>query len=170
MTLDIITHFYRYHEWATDRLLASLEQLTPEEYTAPGCSGNGSIRDTLAHMLSVHSGWFSWFDGAMSVAEAMKPSVTGEDIPTVAEARERWAPIAQQTDAFIGSLTEERANAKVSWAVPNGPSGQTELWKMMLQTANHGTHTRAQIVAAIRRAGHNPGTFELLGFIMSNPE
>ena len=38
--------------------------------------------------------------------------------------------------------------------------------EMLLHVANHGTHTRAQIVAVIRRAGHNPGSYELLHYLL----
>jgi len=168
MTIDIISYFYRYDFWATGRLLDSMEQLTPEEYTAPGCSGNGSIRDTFAHLLSTHHGWFSWYDGSMTVAEAIRPLIRGEEIPTVALARERWAQVGRQMEAFLATLTEERLHEPLPWSLPNGMSGETIRWKMMLHTANHGTHTRAQIVATIRRLGHTPSNVDLLNLVLTN--
>ena len=46
---ELIKTLYAYNSWAVAKLLDALEQLTPEELAAPGCSGHGSIRDTLAH-------------------------------------------------------------------------------------------------------------------------
>lgn len=168
MTLDILTYFYRYNSWATEKLLDTMEQLSPDEYTAPGCSGHGSIRETFAHLIATQHGWFSWYDGSMTVAEAIRQTIPGEEIPTVALARDRWTQIARQTDAYIATLTEERVTGTIAWSLPNGMSGETILWKMLLHTANHGTHTRAQIVAAIRRLGHNPGNIDLLNLVLAN--
>jgi uncharacterized damage-inducible protein DinB len=44
------------------------------------------------------------------------------------------------------------------------------LGELIMHVANHGTHTRAQIVAAIRRAGYNPGNYELLRFLMEHKQ
>ncbi len=113
MTLDVIAYAYRYNAWATDLLLESMEQLTPEQYAAPGCSGHGSIRDTFAHFMSSQHAWVSWYEGKITVSDAIK---------------------------------------------------------LRLHTANHGTHTRAQVVAAIRRAGYNPGNIEMLRYVMTHPD
>jgi uncharacterized damage-inducible protein DinB len=43
------------------------------------------------------------------------------------------------------------------------------LGEMMLHVANHGTHTRAQIAAAVRRLGKEPGVLEYLKFAMMHP-
>src|SRR5262249_8384675 len=168
MTLDVITYFYRYNSWATERVLNAMEKLTPEEYAAPGCSAHGSIRDTFAHFMDAQLAWFSWYDGSKTIEEITPTSIHGEDISTVALARERWAPIAAQTDAFINTLTEARINEDVSESAPDGTTLTAKLWRLMLHTTNHGTHTRAQIVAAIRRAGHDPGNVELLNFVLSD--
>jgi uncharacterized damage-inducible protein DinB len=170
MTLETLRYFYRYNAWATERVLTALEGLSEAEYTAPGCSGHGSIRDTLAHFLSTQQGWFSWFDGSMDVVASMKPAFGSADIPTVAAARERWTPIAERTDKLLARLTEEEVHGVRSWSVPGMPPGQAILWRLMLHVANHGTHTRAQIVAAIRRAGKEPGNIEMMSYIVTGPQ
>ena len=43
------------------------------------------------------------------------------------------------------------------------------LGELMLHVANHGTHTRAQIAAAVRRLGKDPGVLEYLKFAMMHP-
>ena len=48
--LEMIKMFYAYNSWATSQLINSLDQLNVEQLTAPGCSGNGSIRETLAEV------------------------------------------------------------------------------------------------------------------------
>ena len=58
---DLIRFAYRYNPWAKDVVLTRMEQLSAEQYTAPGCSGHGSIRDTFAHCISSTHVWFLWF-------------------------------------------------------------------------------------------------------------
>jgi uncharacterized damage-inducible protein DinB len=166
MTLDVIKYFYHYNRWATELLLDALEGLSPDEYTADGTSGNGSIRDTLAHLLSVQYGWTSWFEEKITIAQATQKLLTGEEIPTVADARRRWVPIAEQTDAYIATLSEEQLEGCITSTLPNDTTVEFVRWHLLLHLANHGTHTRAQIVAAIRRAGHDPGSVEMLAFAM----
>jgi len=164
MTLDVLRYFFRYNSWATELMLTSAESLTEEQYNAPGCSGQGSIRDTIAHVLAVQQRYAGWLDGTLNLAEAFKPPFTSADIPTVADARRYWGPIMAQTDALMASATEEWANAMLSWDIPGRGAGSALRWRLLLHLANHGTHHRAQVVAAIRRAGHAPAGNDMLFF------
>lgn len=170
MTLDVIAYAYKYNGWATDLLLESMEQLTPEQYAAPGCSGHGSIRDTFAHFMSSQHAWVSWYEGKITVSNAIKLRLRPDDVATVVQARQRWLPILAQTNAFVAGLTDDRIHQYLEWGIPNGPSGKSRMWQMLLHTANHGTHTRAQVVAAIRRAGYTPGNIEMLMYVMTHPD
>ena len=160
--LDVIKTSYAYDTWATARVLDALEGLSEEEYNAPDCSGNGSIRDTLAHLLSCQWGWFSWIDGSLTLEEAYGLTLPGEAIPTVTQARARWAVIDRQSRAFVDALTEAALAEPRAWTALDGHSDAAPLWKLLLHVATHGTHTRAQIVAGIRRVGADPGNIDLL--------
>jgi uncharacterized damage-inducible protein DinB len=166
--IEIIKTFYSYNSWATNQLMQSLNQLSAEQYDASRCSAHGSIRDTLAHLLSTQWGWISWFDGSMSVAEAVTYKIKNEEIEHPADAKNRWVSIDSKTNGFVESLTEEILNADKPFTLPNGFESAMPLWKMMLHVANHGTHTRAQIVAAIRRAGVTPANCEMIYYLMTN--
>lgn len=162
--LELIKTYYAYNSWATARLLDSLEALSAEELTAPTCSGHGSIRDTLAHFMATQWGWFSWFDGSLTVSQAYGLRVSGESIDTVAKARERWAPIDSQATDTVKSLTEEKLRDVWTWSLPAGGSDSLPLWRLLFHVANHGTHTRAQIIAGIRNAGHAPPNNDFLNY------
>src|SRR5690606_2380092 len=99
------------------------------------------------------------------IVEAIRPQLVASDVPTVTAARETWAEIARQTDAYLNSLTEKSLREDVSWSLPGGPSGVTPRWQFLLHLADHGTHTRGQIVAASRRAGHPCASVGILGHI-----
>jgi uncharacterized damage-inducible protein DinB len=165
--LQIIKMMYAYNSWATNHLLESLEQLSEEEITASGCSGNGSIRETMAHLISAQRGWFSWFDKSKSVQESMALRLTAEDIDTKEKLMQKWQEINRQTGACLKKLSESDVNENWSTSLPNGFTMSLSLWQLLLHVANHGTHTRAQIIAAIRRFGYDPGSYEFFRFALS---
>lgn len=168
--LKTIKIFYQYNTWATGELLKSLEQLTQEQFTVPGCSGHGSIRDTLAHFYSAQWGWFSWFDKTKTPAESILMRVPGEEISTIEKARARWIAIDKQTHECLEKLTIENLQEIWSATMPNGFTLSLPLWQLLLHVANHGTHTRAQIIAAIRRAGLKPANIEMLNYVLTHKE
>lgn len=164
MTLDVLRYFFRYNSWATELMLTSTETLTEEEYNASGCSGQGSIRETIAHTIGVQQRYVGWLDGSLTLANAFKPPFTSADIPTIADVRRYWTPIAAQTDALLAAATEEWVNSVLSWDIPGRGAGSALRWRLLLHLANHGTHHRGQVVAAIRRAGHTPAGNDMLFF------
>ena len=165
--LELVKTYYAYNSWAAAKLLDSLESLSAAELTAPGCSGHGSIRDTLAHFMATQWGWVSWFDGSLTVTQAYGVKIPSDSLDTVAKARERWLPIDKQATDLVNGLTEEKLRDIWSWSLPNGGSDSLPLWKLLLHVANHGTHTRAQIVAAIRRAGHDAPNIDFLNYSLT---
>ena len=164
---ELIKTFYAYNSWAAAKLLDALEQLTPEELAAPGCSGHGSVRDTLAHFMATQWGWFSWFDGSLTVSQAYSVKIPADSLDTVAKARARWAPIDKQATETINGLSDEKLRDVWTWSLPAGGSDSLPLWRLLLHLANHGTHTRAQIVAAIRRLGHKAPNIDFLNYSLT---
>ena len=165
--LDLIKSYYAYNSWAAANLLDSLEQLSEAELVAPGCSGHGSIRDTLAHFMTTQWGWVSWFDGSLTVSQAYALKVPSESIDTIAKARQRWLPLDKQATTLVNGLSEEKLKDIWSWTLPTGGSDSLPLWRLLFHVANHGTHTRSQIVAGIRRAGHDEPNIDFLNYSLT---
>jgi uncharacterized damage-inducible protein DinB len=162
--IETIKTFYAYNSWATARLIDSLAQLAPDELKAPGASGLGSIVDTLAHLMGSQWGWISWLDGSLTTTQAMTLRVAPESVDTVPKAREGWNPIDTQTIRAIASLTDDKLRDVWTWTHPKSGTNSLPLWRLLMHVANHGTHTRAQINAAIRRLGHDPKNIDFLNY------
>ena len=163
--LELIKTYYAFNSWATDQVLHACEQLSLEEYNAPGCSGHGSIGQTLAHAIVVQRGWFAWFAG-VEMKDSFK-LMNGADLDTLAKAHECWVTVNEKTNRFLEQLTDAALKEVRTFTRMNGKTESQLFWKMMMHTANHGTHTRAQVVAGIRRLGHNPGNVDLLNYILN---
>jgi len=164
--LEIIKTYYTYNSWATDRVLAACEQLSLEEYNAPGCSGNGSAGETLSHLIVTQQGWVAWFDKSLEMKEAFKLILT-EKVSTLDEARARWDSVNAATNRFVETLTDDALKEIRHFTRSNGKEESHPLWKLMMHTANHGTHTRGQIAASIRRAGNDPGNIDMLNYVLN---
>jgi uncharacterized damage-inducible protein DinB len=163
---EIIGALFRYNTWAMDQFFLVLHQLTVPEYSDTEASGNGSIRDTLVHMMSVQWGYTSWFDRSAEapLALARVRELKGPMFDTSDKAEARWRDIDRQTRAFADRVTDEQLREIWQWNLPDGRSLALPLWQLTTHVANHQTHTRAQIVAAMRRIGKEPKVSEFLLF------
>jgi uncharacterized damage-inducible protein DinB len=167
--IEVLRRLYRYQDWAMEQLWPVLNSLTVEELDTPGCSGNGSIRGTLTHLIRVQNGWFTWFDGTLSAADAQSMRRKDADFATVAEARTAWREASDRAEVCVAKLSD--ADLAKIWTAerPGGMTLSQPLGELMLHVANHGTHTRAQIAATLRRGGKDPGVLEYLKFAIMHP-
>jgi uncharacterized damage-inducible protein DinB len=121
----------------------------------------------MAHLLTTQRGWVSWFDKSRSAQEAMSLRITPEEIDSQDKLHKKWQQINQQTNACIEKLTPQDLNNEWTASTPGGFTMTLPLWKLLLHVANHGTHTRAQVIAAVRRLGHDPGSYEFFRYALS---
>jgi uncharacterized damage-inducible protein DinB len=170
ITVQLLQLFYTYNFWATSQLIEVLKGLSEEEISTPGCSGHGSIRKTMAHLFTTQWGWFSWFDKSRSAQEAMTLRITPEEIDTPDKLQHKWQEIKKQTNDCLEKLTPQDLMENWTASTAGGFTMTLPLWKLLMHVANHGTHTRAQIVAAIRRLGHDPGSYEFFRYALSQQQ
>src|SRR4051812_4026313 len=76
-----------YSNWATDHILHTAAQLSPEQFIAPVTPdpGWGSVRGTLVHMLSAEYGWRYRMQHSQAVADLVE-----RDFSDVAAVVTRW--------------------------------------------------------------------------------
>jgi uncharacterized damage-inducible protein DinB len=167
--IETLRRMYRYQDWAMEQLWPVLNSLTAEELDTPGCSGNGTIRATLTHLIRAQNGWFLWLDGTLSATDAQSMRRKDADFATMTEARTAWREASDRAETCVAKLSD--ADLAKVWTAerPGGMTLSQPLGEFMLHVANHGTHTRAQIAAAVRRVGKDPGVLEYLKFAIMHP-
>lgn len=162
--LRLIETLYSFDALATDRLLDAMERLTDQAYAGELASRHGSIRDTFAHLLLTEWRFVSWLDGTLSLAETAELTLSAADIPSAARARRRWEAVREQAAWFIASLSEEDLMRDRQGTMPDATELCLPLWTTLLHVVDHNARTRAQIAAALERAGHVSDGANLLGY------
>ena len=157
--LEAIRELYAYSAWANVRILATAEQLTPEQFRtdADGC---GSIRDTLVHTASAHWLWLERWQEA-SPRELWNPV----DFPDVAALRTRWKEVEDATSTYIASLSEPDLGRVVSYVNFQGETWGYPLWQQLLHQVNHATQHRSEAALLLTRLGYSPGWLDFLVYV-----
>jgi len=163
MLIEALRTSYDYNHWATGRILDVAAALTPEQLNAPGNAGHGSIRETLLHQVSTQQSWVSWWDGSLSLGEALAYRLDPAAYPDLAALRAAWESVEAQTFRFLDGLTDEDTQRAYEAQLPWGlPPTTFILWQMMLHVANHGTQHRSEVAAMLTAHDHSPGNLDLL--------
>ncbi|MFN8526019.1 MAG: DinB family protein [Chloroflexota bacterium] len=167
--IETLRALYGYTKWANDRVLEAAERLTAEQLHAPGTAGQGSVIQTLRHLVETHGGWLCWWDGSLPAAEAYGRTLDPAEFNTLAVLRREADRVADQTQAFLDTLSEQDGNREYAWQIPDGPLMSMTLWKMMVHVANHGTQHRSEVAAMLTAAGASPGNLDALFYFYPRP-
>lgn len=146
----------RHDVWATERLIAHCRALTAEqlELTSPGTYG--SIRGTLAHIISADEGYLVRLHGEKlhepPFWQAQLDTATLDDLAThlghVKDAVERLFA--------AGEPDGDRLIADTPTRPPDRPQVEMNAWVPLTQFVHHGSDHRAQINAILTANGLEP--------------
>ncbi|MDI3341174.1 MAG: DinB family protein [Sphaerobacter sp.] len=166
MTVAIVRMLYHHGAWADARVLDYAARLTPEQLTAPGTAGHGSIRDTLVHAIATQRAWLTWLDGSLPPEEAMRLRIDPATLPDVPAVREQWAAVQEQTQRFLARLTGDDLNREMTSRTPWGGTLRATLGELVVHVACHGTQHRSEVAAMLTAFGQSPGNLDVLRFIL----
>ena len=154
---------YGYNDWANEKLLAVVSELTPEEFTQPISGSYASVRNTLVHILSAEWGWLDRCGGA-----PRGPALQPADYPNLTSLLTRWNEVESHSKAFLTNLTDEDLNRPISFSLANGPKQTMKLGELLHHAAIHAVHHRGQIALLLRALGKTPGNFDILFYYASH--
>lgn len=157
MTVRDLEALYDYSNWANDKLLQVMSQLTPEEFTRPVAGSYGSVRNTLVHVMSAEWGWLDRCGGQERGAR-----LKSDDYPTLESVMSTWTKVEGYVREFLSKLTDADLTRVVEYS-PDGVAKRTmPIGDLLQHAAIHGVHHRGQVALLLRLLGHAPGNFDVI--------
>lgn len=148
---------YDYGYWANAKLFAVISLLTDQQFTQAVAGTDGSVRNTLVHMMSAEWGWLDRCGG-----EKRGPALVPADYPSFASVLERWHPIEAHVRRFLTTLTDSDLDRMVEFSFGQGPKYAMRVGDLMHHAAIHNVHHRGQLSLLLRALGHAPGNADIL--------
>lgn len=161
MNLSDILMLYDYNEWASDRILRAMLQLTPEQFTATNSSSYGSLRGTLAHALFAATIWRRRLQGEEMPTDLPKP----EDFPTPQALRDAFVAEEARMRTWLSALKDVDLQEITHYKSTKGQPFQNTLWHVLMHVINHGTQHRAEAAAMLTDFGCSPGDIDMILYL-----
>jgi len=151
-----LLHVFEYDEWATTTLLDAVEQLKPDEIHKDLGTSFQSLHGTLVHLYGAQFLWLSRWKG--SPTGLTKP----EEVPTIADLRNRWRELYNQMYDYIRSLTDLQLRANFTYPDLTGKEWSHPLFQQIEHLAFHSMYHRGQVVTLLRQLGQTPPHTDLI--------
>jgi uncharacterized damage-inducible protein DinB len=150
---DTIAEYFRYADWARDRIHAVAGELTDAQLDRPFEMGVGTLRKTLLHIRFAEQWWLeNWTLGPG------RPFPELDEQSSIAELVRLFDQTARQRSQFIAGCRAADLLCPVSAHPRPGVVRTFPLGVTMLQLCGHGTHHRAQALNMLRHVGaQTPG-------------
>lgn len=143
---ETLRTWFRYGDWATERVLRAAADLDDAALDRPFEIGLGRLRVTVAHIHDVERWWCKNWKGQRELPKL-------PDTTSMAELRAAWAETAAQRSAYVAALADEDLQRVVGACVRRDLRLDFRLGETMLELCAHGTHHRAQALNMLRQLG-----------------
>ena len=151
MRPDEIRYLFDYDRWATDKVLAELDGISDDLWSASGMVGERGIGSILVHQLGAAQ---RWRHGIQQTGEEPRPET--EPLPSVDDLRSRWRDEWAAVDAWLPTMTQGFLDY-----VHEGVA----VWQMLAHVINHGTQHRSEAAALLTDAGRSPGEIDMIFYV-----
>jgi uncharacterized damage-inducible protein DinB len=162
MNLNDIRKLFDYTEWANHLLLDAVHGLTEEQRGRDFKISHGSIYGTIVHMAGAEWVWLERWHGT-------SPAFNWKDVdfPQLSTLRARWQQLEAQRRDYLNRLSEDEAQADLSYKNLKGEPFTLPLISQMQHVVNHSTLHRGQAVGLIRQLGVQPPAVDLLYYLIA---
>jgi uncharacterized damage-inducible protein DinB len=151
MNLPDLQTLVDYHYWARDRLLASLETLTPDQYNRDLGSSFTSIRETITHIYAAEWAWYHRWKG-----ESPTALLPADRFADLAALRAAWNDLEPKLRSYVDGLGDGGVGRIVEYKLLSGQAGASPVWQMVQHVVNHASYHRGQITTMLRQIGAAP--------------
>ena len=118
------------------------------------------IYDLIGHVYAVQEIWHSRVTGGR-LAPDFEVFPHDVDLARLREAHETWGSTWER---YVEDLAPDALEEKIAYRTTEGTDHGSLLGDILTHVVNHGTHHRAQVVSALRRAGHEPPATDFIYF------
>ena len=158
VSAEVVRSHIGYMAWASRLLVDAAGQLTQEELTRDFGTADKSVLGTLVHVFGADRLWLARLKG-----EPANTFLTDADYQ-LAVLRNDWPALYQQWKEWGAGITDEAAQAEVSYADMRGNPYRQPLGQLVLHVVNHGTHHRGQVSGFLRAIGRTPPKLDLVSY------
>jgi len=137
-----------FNNWADNRIINWLTQITDVQWNQSAVSSFGSLRDTAVHIVSAKKLWIDTWTGVPNPAY-LSAGFNGSKDDLI----DIWKESSEDLTSFIENYPEENYNKPVTVKKPNGELCTMEFRKTFPHMINHATYHRGQLVTLLRQAG-----------------
>ncbi len=151
---------FAYNEWANARLVAAVSGLSDEGFARPIASSFGSVRDTLAHIVSGEWIWLQRFKGEnpTAIPHWVRSADRSELVARLAQVEAEWRE-------FLAPVSDAQLAAPVVYRLLSGQGHRNALGELIQHVVNHSTYHRGQAVTQLRQLGATPPSTDPVAFL-----
>ena len=137
-----------FNNWADNRVINWLNQITDEQWNKIAISSFGSIRDTAIHIISAKKIWLDfWTNTQNPVYLSLEFKGTRLELINI------WETVSAELKSFIENYPIAYYKKEINVKKPNGEMSTMEFRKTFPHMINHSTYHRGQLVTLLRQAG-----------------
>ncbi len=155
---DALRTHIDYTAWASKRLVDAASQLSREELNHDFKSADRSVLGTLVHVFAADRIWLA------RLQNTPQPQFITEADRSLAVLQNDWPQLYDRWKQLVAGITDEKAQAVVSYTDMKGNRWNQPLWQLVLHVVNHGTHHRGQVSGFIRALGHVPPPLDFVAY------
>ena len=154
MTASLLDDAMAHHIWATELLIDTCKDLTPEQLTTPAPRTYGPILDTFRHLVSTDCWYLTFFREVPQRIEEDSDAGLDELRSAIASNGSDWM------DLLGGGLDGEETMVEHG----DGWNFQAPTGFRLAQVIQHGTDHRSQICTALTSFGVEPPGIDLWAY------
>ena len=158
----LIQRLHQHRQWVNRKLLAAASALSDEQLRQSFPIGQGSIWQSLVHLLAAEYVWLEALHGDENpVLPGDLPGrvpgnqLAGEGIRSFDDLRGRWEALMERWDRYVSTLTSEALEDTVYKRSSFKPEQRfaTRRSDVLLHVCTHSQYTTAQIINMLRQVG-----------------
>ena len=146
--MDLLRELFRYHAWATLRLIDNCIGQPSEILHEVVVGTDRSILHTLTHLVGTEQWYFEALTG-----EPAATAIRQGEVLSLTDLRQRYQSQSRHWEALLDQIAQLDVTLPADEARPETPHGQNLL---VVQAIQHGIDHRTQVCTALRVLGLEP--------------